>query len=181
MIDVELYRRATDFAAIAHKEQLFPGKPYNYMVHIMGVTMETMLAIADMQKNNEAINCELAILCAILHDVIEDTEYSYDDINKGFGKEVAEGVFALTKDYTLDKDLQMQDSIKRIKALSKEIWIVKLADRITNLYKPPDDRTRERNAAYYDEAIFILNELGSASEFLSKRLRDSIDNYKQYT
>jgi GTP diphosphokinase / guanosine-3',5'-bis(diphosphate) 3'-diphosphatase len=54
--------------------------------------------------------------CALFHDSIEDTNTSYNDIKNDFGKEVADGVLALTKNFDLPtKSEQMKDSLQRIK------------------------------------------------------------------
>jgi (p)ppGpp synthase/HD superfamily hydrolase len=123
---------------------------------------------------------ELAVQCALLHDVIEDTGVPYTSLVGDFGIAVAEGVMALTKNETLDKSLQMADSLKRIRQQPEEVWMVKLADRITNLQPPPSYWTKDKIAAYHAEAIAILNALGDASSALSTRLGDKIDAYKLY-
>lgn len=71
----------------------------------------------------------------------------------------------------------MQDSLRRIQLEPKEIWAVKLADRIANLYHPPFYWNAERNAQYKIEARVILDALGSASPRLAARLEDKIAAY----
>ena len=80
---------------------------------------------------------DLAIQTAILHDTIEDTNPAYEDFQSEFGRNIAYSVLALTKDTILEKEAQIHDSLERIKLQPKEIWMVKLADRITNLQPPP--------------------------------------------
>lgn len=117
----------------------------------------------------------------ILHDTIEDTSSSYGDIKNEFGIEVADGVLALSKDKTLpSKQEQMIDSIHRIKVQPKEVWMVKLCDRITNLQPPPNSWDKTKITNYRDEAILINTELGSASKFLSDRLKTKMLGYDQY-
>jgi len=94
-------------------------------------------------------------------------------------------VLALTIDETIGPDLgkferrwlQLEDYLRRIKQQPREIWMVKLADRITNLQPPPshwDDRMIER---YKEGAELIYKELGVASAYLRDRLRVKIDKY----
>ncbi len=59
-------------------------------------------------------------------------------------------------------------------------WIVKLADRIVNLQKPPYYWTKNKTEQYRDEAIEIHKALGSANEFLSSRLLSKIKAYEQF-
>ena len=126
-------------------------------------------------------NPDILVLCALLHDSIEDTSTSYEDINKVFGNDVANGVLSLTKDKDLPTKIeQMQDSINRIKKQPKAVWMVKLCDRITNLQPPPKHWNKEKIAKYQNEARFILEELGEASQFLAERLKMKIDAYDQY-
>lgn len=93
----------------------------------------------------------------MLHDVIEDTETSYDDLEKQFGTDVALGVLALTKDINLpSKEEQMIDTLDRIRKQPVEIRMVKMADRITNLQPPPHYWSGEKIQNYRKEARLIL-------------------------
>ena len=118
-----------------------------------------------------------------MHDVIEDAENSNvmeNEVKKEFGEKVLSGVLALSKDNKLDKEKRMEESIRRIKAQGKEIACVKLADRITNLQKPPEYWSKEQVKKYLDESIMIYNELGAYSDFLGNRLKHKIEEYEQY-
>lgn len=111
-----------------------------------------MEVIWTLQNSETTYDSNLAIQCAILHDVIEDTEFTYQDIKIEFGENVANGVLALTKEKSiLLKDQQMKDSLKRIKHQPYEIWIVKMADRISNLYHPPFYWKKEKMVLYKEE------------------------------
>jgi (p)ppGpp synthase/HD superfamily hydrolase len=122
----------------------------------------------------------LAVQCAILHDVIEDTNVSFDQVKEEFGLPVADGVLALTKDESLAKDLQISDSLRRIKEQPAEIWMVKLADRISNLLPPPQHWTQAKITRYREDAVEIYETLKDASPFLAARLVSKIENYKQF-
>jgi (p)ppGpp synthase/HD superfamily hydrolase len=71
----------------------------------------------------------------------------------------------------------MGDSLRRIREQPYEVWMVKLADRISNLGPPPNYWDRERILRYSEEAIEIHNTLNEASEYLSRRLRRKIADY----
>jgi (p)ppGpp synthase/HD superfamily hydrolase len=155
MWNQEKYQKAIAFAGFAHKNQLVPGEEYNYVVHISNVTAEIARVICIEKIGDE----DLAIQCALLHDVIEDTETKAEEIKNEFGEEVLNGVLALTKNSELAKEERMADSLKRIKQIGKEIACVKMADRITNLQPPPNYWKKEKIKEYMDEAIIIYNEL----------------------
>lgn len=128
----------------------------------------------------EQCNGDLAVQCAILHDIIEDTDVTFGQLEAEFGLSVANGVQALTKDNNLPKHLQMSDSLQRIKEQPAEVWMVKLADRITNLQAPPHYWKRDKIIQYREEAICIYETLKDGSQFLASRLASKIENYKIY-
>lgn len=174
----ENYIKTLEFAALAHKEQKTP-KGFPYLTHITCVAMEVINACEKSKLDEEKAN--LAISCALLHDVIEDTDFTYDDIFVNFGLEVAEGVESLTKNKELDsKQEQMRDSIERLLAQPYEVQMVKLADRITNLTIPPKHWDNEKIKAYQKEASFILSCLKNSNIYLAKRLEEKIESYNQY-
>jgi (p)ppGpp synthase/HD superfamily hydrolase len=123
---------------------------------------------------------DFAIQCALLHDVIEDTETGVEKIRDEFGEKVLNGVLALTKNMELKKEERMADSLRKIKQTGKETACVKMADRITNLQQPPDYWTKEKRREYMNEAILIYNELNPYSDFLGKRLNEKIKEYEKY-
>lgn len=166
------YLAALTFAARAHGEQKTPtGLPY--VTHLAAVAMELMMALAE-ERHRDA---HLAVPCALLHDVLEDTAVPRAALEGAFGAEIAAGVAALTKDARLPKAERMQDSLRRILEQPPEIAMVKLADRITNLAPPPPHWSAEKVAAYRIEAELILETLGHASPHLSDRLRTRLVNY----
>ena len=126
--DMELIDKAVQYADIKHASQKRKdGSPY--IIH--------PLAVAE-------IVCEMgldidAILGALLHDCIEDTDASHDDIEKLFGTTVAElveGVTKLTKaNFSTTEQAQMENLRKMFMAMSKDIRVVliKIADRLHNM------------------------------------------------
>ena len=170
----EKYIRAYLFAAKAHRGRLYPGTGLSYLIHLSFVCMEIIAALAV----EEAVYPDLAVQCALLHDVIEDTKVSYQKIYELFGKEVADGVNALTKKKEIEESKQLEDSIDRIKNQPhKEVWMVKLADRISNLQPPPFDWTQAKIKAYWVSSKEIYAALKDASPYLGERLLNKIDNY----
>ena len=178
MFSQENYIEVLNFAAIAHGEQKTP-KDLPYIAHITCVAMEVINACEKSSLDEEKAN--LAISCALLHDVIEDANITYDELYMKFGEKVANGVEALTKDKTLaSKQEQMRDSIERLLTQPYEVQMVKLADRITNLGIPPKHWDNEKIKKYQKEAGFILSCLCNSNIYLSKRLEEKIENYNNY-
>ena len=178
MFSQENYIEVLNFAALAHGEQKTP-KGLPYIAHITCVAMEVINACEKSQL--EQNKTDLAISCALLHDVIEDTNITYDEIYVKFGDKIANGVEALTKDKTKStKQEQMKDSLERLLAQPYEIQMVKLADRITNLGIPPKHWDSEKIKKYQEEAALILSCLKNSNIYLSKRLEEKIEEYKKY-
>ncbi|MEN2399164.1 HD domain-containing protein [Flavobacterium sp. MC2016-06] len=150
------------------------GERVEYINHIGSVVFEIFNAI----QFTENMNADLAIKCAMLHDTIEDTELTYESVNELFGPEVARGVLALTKNDKIEGQIEkMQDSLKRIKEQPVEIWAVKMADRISNLYEPPYYWSDEKKILYLEEAKIILKELKDGNKYLAERLEIKIKEY----
>jgi (p)ppGpp synthase/HD superfamily hydrolase len=173
MWDQDLFRAALNFAAKAHAEQRDPGNNFPYVTHCTKVAMETLHAcVAD-----RSLDANLAVCCALLHDTVEDCGITLADIESAFGSRVAAGVSALTKNGALPKPEAMRDSLDRIRQQGREVWCVKLADRITNLEIAPPYWTPEKRVWYRDEAKIILEKLREGSAHLAKRLEDKIAGY----
>ena len=124
----ENIRKAYELADEAHKEQKrVNGDPY--ILHPLAVAE----ILADMEIDTTTITASL------LHDVVEDTEYMLEDIERIFGKEVAFLVDGVTKlnrlDYRTKEDQQVNSMRKMFLAMAKDIRVVviKLADRLHNM------------------------------------------------
>jgi (p)ppGpp synthase/HD superfamily hydrolase len=167
------YNAALRFAAEAHRTQTVPGTDLPYLMHLASVAMETIAGCAA----DAAIDADLAVQCALLHDSIEDAGVSEATLAERFGADVAAGVAALSKRKGFAKADAMRDSLTRIRERPHAVWLVKLADRITNLQPPPKHWTAEKIVTYRAEAEVILRELGPASPFLAKRLAEKIAAY----
>jgi (p)ppGpp synthase/HD superfamily hydrolase len=175
----EVFAKAWAFAARYHQSQTYGGAEegvqVEYLHHLGSVAMEVIWAL----PTAPAANGDLAVQCALLHDVIEDTAATFEIVLDQFGPAVAAGVLALTKDASLPtKAEQMADSLRRIREQPPEIWMVKLADRISNLAHPPYYWAEVKIAAYRQEAMSIYDALHPANAALAGRLREKIENYR---
>ena len=126
-VDMALIDRAVDYAREKHKDQKRKdGSPY--IIHPLAVAE----IVAEIGLDTDAI------LGALLHDCIEDTDSTYDDIARNFGPTVAslvEGVTKLTRvEYSTLEEQQMENLRKMFMAMSKDIRVIliKIADRLHN-------------------------------------------------
>lgn len=176
MWNADQFARALDFAAKAHGDQKVPGTGFPYTTHVTKVAMEVLRACA----GDASFDADLACTCALLHDCVEDAGVTRAQLAAEFGEAVAAGVQALTKDEAVPKAQRMADSLGRIRAQPREVWLVKLADRITNLEAPPHYWSREKRLAYREEARAIHAALAEAHAGLAARLTQRIEAYLQY-
>ena len=126
--DLKLIRRAYDFAKSKHGEQLRrSGEPY--IIHPVQVAYILSTLGLD----------ESTICAALLHDVIEDTDVTLQDLSKEFSPEIAEMVDGVTKlgklNYTSEQEQQVENYRKMFLAMGKDIRVIliKLADRLHNM------------------------------------------------
>ncbi|WP_018343429.1 HD domain-containing protein [Cytophaga aurantiaca] len=171
-----IYQETIKFAATKHQEQkqTIPGTNLPYIVHVSNVAMEVMIAA----PYSPDFNLGFAVQVALLHDTLEDTSATMEDLTAIFGQHVAIAVSALTKSDTLPSSEKMQDSLNRIKLQPKEVWAVKLADRITNLQKPPLHWDVAKRNDYRNESIILLDELTGGNPYLEERLGKKIMTYE---
>lgn len=127
--NMSIIKEAYEFARDAHKDQVRKSKE-PYIIHPLNVA----IILAGLELDKEAI------VASLLHDVVEDTEYTLEDITEKFGEEIAALVDGVTKlgqlDYKADQvEIQAENLRKMFLAMAKDIRVVliKLADRLHNM------------------------------------------------
>jgi guanosine-3',5'-bis(diphosphate) 3'-pyrophosphohydrolase len=118
------------------------------------------IALANVLANEGGVQ-DVTVLCAaVLHDTIEDTETTADELRAMFGDQVASVVLEVTDDKSLDKAVRKQQQIEHAPHISPQAQLVKLADKISNLRdilaSPPADWSPERKQAYFDWAANVV-------------------------
>lgn len=128
-MNTELVDRAIIFATNAHHNTERRGKGFPYIIH----PLEAMTIVATMTNDSEML------AAAVLHDTIEDTDTTYDDIKKEFGERVAYLVATETdvKHAPDGKKLpwkeRKQRDLDNLKAASREVKIIALGDKLSNM------------------------------------------------
>jgi len=144
---------AATFAAERHRDQRRKGKDASpYINH--------PLALASLLATRGERDPTL-LMAALLHDTVEDTATSFEDIERAFGGEVADIVREVTDDKRLPKAERKRLQIEHAAHLSRPAKLVKLADKICNLHdmvvSPPTDWSLERRREYFDWAKAVVD------------------------
>ena len=149
MTDLVLVSRAADFAARCHAGQRRKGSSREpYLNHLAEVA--EMLASA-----TEGSDAAL-VAAGWLHDAIEDSDTSRDDLVERFGEDVAALVVACTDDMSLPRAVRKRHQVEHAPHLAPRARMIKLADKISNvrslIFSPPDEWERERLIDYLEWA-----------------------------
>jgi guanosine-3',5'-bis(diphosphate) 3'-pyrophosphohydrolase len=151
--------RAIAFAADKHRNQRrkdAEASPY----------INHPIALANVLANEGGIDDERVLLAAVLHDTIEDTATSHDELVRWFGAEVADIVAEVTDDKSLPKAERKRLQIEHAAHISHGAQLVKLADKICNLRDiiamPPSNWGEERKREYFEWARRVVDGLRGA-------------------
>lgn len=121
------------------------------------------IALANVLANEAGVDDERILIAAVLHDTVEDTETTEQELVREFGKEISDIVLEVTDDQSLSKDERKRLQVEHAGTISRRAKIVKLADKICNLrdvaYSPPAGWSIERKQEYFDWARAVVDGL----------------------
>lgn len=152
--ELKLLLKALNFAAYKHKDQRrkdVEASPYiNHPISLANILV------------NEGHVTDMTVICgALLHDTIEDTATTPEELEKEFGKQVRDIVMDVTDDKTLPKAQRKLKQIEHAAHACSQAKLVKLADKISNLRDvaatPPADWSLQRRQEYFDWAKQVVD------------------------
>ncbi|MDQ3711535.1 MAG: HD domain-containing protein [Acidobacteriota bacterium] len=171
MNDVANLIQAINFAAKKHSTQKRKGADEQpYINHILEVV--NILANVGKVKDYDVL------IAAVLHDTIEDTETTIEEITKLFGAIVCKYVLEVTDDKNLPKAERKQLQIKHAPYLSDGAKQIKLGDKISNIHdvskNPPDGWSKERRLEYVDWGKKVIDGLRGVNSNLEKHFDELV-------
>lgn len=159
MDDIALLIKAADFAALKHRRQRrkdAEASPY----------INHPLALARVLKLEAGVGDIEVLVAAILHDTVEDTETTIEELTREFGPAIAGVVAEVTDDNALTKPERKRLQVERAAHSSPKAKLVKLADKICNLRDvaaaPPAHWPLERRRDYFEWARAVIDGLRGA-------------------
>ncbi len=151
---IGLLLKATQFAADKHKNQRrkdAEASPY----------INHPIALANVLANEGGVTDPVVLCAALLHDTIEDTNTTADELKAVFGDAITEVVLEVTDDKSLPKAKRKELQIEHARHASSQAKLVKLADKICNLRDiaacPPADWDQSRKDQYFDWAKLVID------------------------
>jgi guanosine-3',5'-bis(diphosphate) 3'-pyrophosphohydrolase len=161
--DLPMVFKALLFAARKHRDQRrkdVEASPY----------INHPIALADLLCN-EAGETDVTVLCsALLHDTVEDTDTTPEELELEFGREIRDIVLEVTDDKRLPKLERKRWQVEHAEEASRSARLVKLADKTCNLRdlasNPPANWTAERVDAYYNWAKEVVDRIRGTHELL---------------
>jgi guanosine-3',5'-bis(diphosphate) 3'-pyrophosphohydrolase len=157
MSDIALILRAADFAADRHREQTRKGESQRpYIGHC--------IEVASLLANVGRVVDDHVLVAALLHDTVEDTDTTRDEIANVFSLQIADLVMEVTEDKSLAKKERKEKQIQHAPGLSDSAKLVKLADKIANVREiatdPPKKWKKKRRRQYFDWAESVVDAMG---------------------
>lgn len=167
---MKLLIKALAFAADKHRNQRrkdVAASPY----------INHPIALVDVLANEGGLEDERLLVAAVLHDTLEDTQTTERELDKLFGKELADIVMEVTDDKSLPIAERKRLQIVHAKTLSRRAKLVKLADKICNLrdmaHASPAGWGLARRQDYFDWAKQVIDEIRGVHPTLERLFDDA--------
>jgi guanosine-3',5'-bis(diphosphate) 3'-pyrophosphohydrolase len=158
--------RALRFAAHRHRrQQRKDAEQSPYVNHLIDV--------AALLAEEGSVTDVPTLVAAVLHDTIEDTDTTPEELERAFGGEVRRLVEELTDDKRLPRQRRKELQVERAPAASGKAKLIRLADKISNVsdltLSPPPDWPPERRRAYFDWSDAVVAGLRGTNPALEAR------------
>ena len=171
--ELELLMEALQFATVKHKSQVRKDADRTpYIAH--------PIAVCKLLVQVGKINDIEILMASLLHDTIEDTDTKPEEITLYFGEKVTAYVLEVSDNKTLQPQERKRLQIEHAPFLSYGAKLVKLADKINNVYDigkcPPPNWNYERKNNYLQWAEKVVDKLGNINENLEKLFKETLHN-----
>jgi guanosine-3',5'-bis(diphosphate) 3'-pyrophosphohydrolase len=164
---------ALQFAAFKHRDQRRKD-------HAASPYINHPIALANVLWHEGGVHDATVICAALLHDTIEDTQTTAEEVQKAFGARIARIVLEVTDDKLLPKAERKRRQIEHAPHLSRGAKLVKLADKICNLRdvaaSPPPTWSLRRRRQYFDWARKVVAGLRGTNKRLEKAFDEALEN-----
>jgi guanosine-3',5'-bis(diphosphate) 3'-pyrophosphohydrolase len=163
--------KAIRFAADRHRHQRRKGEDASpYINH--------PIAVANILAEN-GVTDAVTLQAAVLHDTVEDTETTADELTAEFGQEVAEVVLEVTDDKSLPKQERKRLQIERAPGLSPRAKLVRLGDKIDNVrdvtHMPPSQWSLDRRRDYLEWTRLVVEGCRGAHPGLERLYDEALE------
>lgn len=169
-VDWNKYRSAIEYSAAKHAGQYRKDKNKTpYIIHPLGVSF-SLFKEGDIRDPD-------TLIAALLHDTLEDTDATFEEISRLFGKKVAATVAELTNDPNLSSEENKQRQVDHAPHLSQSAKLVKLSDRLYNvrdLNVPPPTWDQDKVLGYLNWGKKLLLALKGTNEKMEEALAEEI-------
>jgi GTP diphosphokinase / guanosine-3',5'-bis(diphosphate) 3'-diphosphatase len=167
---VSLILKALEFAAQKHRDQRRKDKDASpYINH--------PIQLANVLWHEGGVADPTVIAAALLHDTVEDTETSWQELRGEFGDQIADIVLEVTDVQWLKKIVRKRLQVAKAKHASKRARLVKLADKICNLRdiaaRPPAGWSLARRQEYFEWAKEVVDKLRGTHPGLERKFDDA--------
>lgn len=167
---------ALDFAAKKHRDQRRKDHAASPYINHPILLVKILASEAKVTDTN-------VIISAILHDTVEDTDTTFEEIERHFGGTIASIVKEVTDDMSLPRLKRKEQQIQHAPHLSTEAALVKFADKIANLRDlicaPPLHWSLERKTHYCEWAIQVIQNIPNPHPQLLALFETTVKEFKQ--
>jgi guanosine-3',5'-bis(diphosphate) 3'-pyrophosphohydrolase len=167
---MSLILKALEFAAQKHRDQRRKDKNASpYINH--------PIQLANVLRQEGSVADPVVIAAALLHDTVEDTETTWQELRGEFGDEIANIVLEVTDVQWLKKIVRKRLQVAKARHASHAARLVKLADKICNLRdvaaRPPASWSLERRREYFEWAKEVVDKLRGTHPGLERKFDDA--------